>query len=41
VEPGKNLGYGSGHNFAAREAKKIYFNSKYRYYLEHDTLQKL
>jgi len=42
VEPGKNLGYGGGHNFAAREA-----NGKYILILntditvETDTLQKL
>ncbi len=42
IEPGKNLGYGSGHNFAAREA-----NGKYILILntditvESDTLQKL
>lgn len=42
VEPGKNLGYGAGHNFAAKEA-----NGKYILILntditvEHDTLQKM
>ncbi len=42
VEPGKNLGYGAGHNFAAKEAKGKYIlilNADIT--VEHDTLQKL
>ena len=42
VEPGKNLGYGAGHNFAAREAKGKYIlilNTDIT--VEPDTLQKL
>jgi hypothetical protein len=42
VEPGRNLGYGSGHNFAAKEAKGKYIlilNTDIT--VEHDTLQKL
>ncbi len=42
VEPGRNLGYGSGHNFAAREAKGKYIlilNTDIT--VEPDTLQKL
>lgn len=42
VEPGKNLGYGAGHNFAAREAKGKYIcilNTDIT--VEQDTLQKL
>lgn len=42
VEPGKNLGYGSGHNFAAREAKGKYIlilNTDIT--VEPDTLKKL
>ncbi len=42
VEPGKNLGYGSGHNFAAKEAKGKYIlilNTDIT--VEPDTLQKL
>ncbi|MFH1284727.1 MAG: glycosyltransferase family 2 protein [Candidatus Peregrinibacteria bacterium] len=42
VEPGKNLGYGGGHNFAAREAKGKYIlilNTDIT--VEPDTLQKL
>lgn len=42
VEPGKNLGYGSGHNFAARKAKGHYLlilNTDIT--VEENTLQKL
>ncbi len=42
VEPGKNLGYGSGHNFAARSARGKYIcilNTDIT--VEKDTLQKL
>lgn len=42
VEPGKNLGYGGGHNFAAREARGKYIcilNTDIT--VEPDTLQKL
>lgn len=42
VEPGKNLGYGAGHNFAAKEAKGKYIlilNADIT--VEPDTLQKL
>ncbi|MEK7672806.1 MAG: glycosyltransferase family 2 protein [Patescibacteria group bacterium] len=42
VEPGRNLGYGAGHNFAAREAKGKYLlilNTDIT--VEPDTLQKL
>lgn len=42
VEPGKNLGYGSGHNFAAKEAKGEYIaivNTDIT--VEPDTLQRL
>lgn len=42
VQPGKNLGYGSGHNFAAKYAKGKYIlilNTDIT--VEHDTLQKL
>lgn len=42
VEPGRNLGYGSGHNFAARKAKGKYIlilNTDIT--VEQDTLQKL
>lgn len=42
VEPGRNLGYGGGHNFAAREAKGKYIlilNTDIT--VETDTLQKL
>ena len=42
VEPGRNLGYGSGHNFAAKDAKSKYIlilNTDIT--VEPDTLQKL
>ncbi len=42
VQPGRNLGYGSGHNFAARYVKGKYIlilNTDIT--VEHDTLQKL
>ncbi|MBD3330696.1 glycosyltransferase [Candidatus Peregrinibacteria bacterium] len=42
VEPGRNLGYGAGHNFAAREAKGKYIlilNTDIT--VERDTLQKM
>src|SRR3989338_310587 len=42
VEPGANLGYGAGHNFAAKSAKgKYILNLNTDITVEPDTLQKL